>query len=296
MIHALLTLALVLPGATDVAVVDRGGGPERVAAVAAAVPRVFGNAVAVPAADVADLDRQYIAPCGTDDACLVRTMASIAVGAIVFVEADAVVAIERLRLRSRRQAAPTTASLPTALDDAIHPERFGMLAIEGAPVGATVLVDGVRWTGGEVAAGQRTLVVEADGHLSRTLTVTVPPGGTTSVVVPLSPITRPPLSMTTPSTTTSPTRETPPLGVALTGVGAGVAAMGLAVGLLGEFQAAGVVAALRNGEARDDLGLWEAVELGGFAVAAIGAVVGAGGIVLLTAGSEGPPPSASGGG
>jgi hypothetical protein len=290
MVTALLLLALA-PAAIDVAVVDRGGGPDRVAAVVAAVPQAFAGGVAVAATDVADLDRQYIVPCAADDACLVRTMASIAVGAIVFVEADAIVAIERVRLRSRRQPAPTTASLRGALDDAIHPERFGTLVIEGAPTAARILVDGAPWTGGEVAAGSRTIVVDADGFVPHTVVVAVPPAGIASVVVP------PPVPSTTavaptPPPTVSPTG--PPAGVALAGVGVGVAVLGVATGLLGEVQAAAVVAALRRGEARDDLLTWEVVELGGFAVGIVGAILGVVGVVMATSAVDGAPPSAAG--
>jgi len=295
MITSFVLLATLAQGAVDVAVVDRGGGPERVAAALAGVPAVFPGGTLVPAADVVDLDRQYIVPCGTDDACLVRTMASIAVGAIVFVEPGALVVIERVRLRSRRQPAPTLASIGQALDDAVHPERFGTLVIEGAPPDATVHVDGVPWSGGDVLAGQRQLLVEAPGHAPRELRVSIPPAGTASVMVSLTP--RPqsstPAPAPMPSTPAAPTTVTPPLGIALTGIGAGVAAMGLVTGVLGEVQAAGVVAALRQGERRDDLGLWEAVEITGFAVAIAGGVAAVAGGLML---ASGEPPSPTDGG
>jgi len=280
--------------ASDVVVFDRGGGSERTA-LARTAAASSGDTVLTPT-ESNELDVAWAAGC-VDVACYSRAGVAGSVDTIILVEAEALTLIDVGAAAGRRRPAPTPA-IATVLGRLQERGRWGTLTGPALPAGSVMFVDGTIYDGADLPAGTTRVVIRASDGVLQTVVVMVVADQATVVSLPSTstPSTSTP-SMSTPSTSTpstsTPSMSTPSMstpsnaapGVSpalVTGVvaaGAGVAVVGLVVGLIGEVMAQQALASLQERKPAD-LGQAETIEIAGFVGAGVGVVALAVGLVL----------------
>lgn len=240
--------------ASDVVVFDRGGGAERTALVrrAAAGP----NDTVLTAAESDELDTAYAGGC-VDAECYSRAGAAGSVVTVILVQATTITSIDVATATARTRPA-TNDAIDTVLARLRDPAHFGTLDVSTVPEGSSVLIDGVRYDGGDLPVGPLPVVVRGvDGD--RALVVTVVAGVATPVVLPAA--------------------ASIDVGTIVAVSGAAVAVTGVVVGLLGELWANEALERLQKRE-RANLAQAEAIEIAGFVGAGVGVVAVAVGLVL----------------
>ena len=265
--------------ASDVVVFDRGGGSERTA-LARTAAASSGDTVLTPT-ESNELDVAWAAGC-VDVACYSRAGVAGSVDTIILVEAEALTLIDVGAAAGRRRPAPTPA-IATVLGRLQERGRWGTLTGPALPAGSVMFVDGTIYDGADLPAGTTRVVIRASDGVLQTVVVMVVADQATVVSLPSTstPSTSTP-SMSTPSMST-PSNAAPGVSPALvTGVvaaGAGVAVVGLVVGLIGEVMAQQALASLQERKPAD-LGQAETIEIAGFVGAGVGVVALAVGLVL----------------
>lgn len=158
----LLSVVLLL-AARDVAVIDVGGGA-RIVEVRAAITRLDPSASIIAQTDAQDLYETLGRACTNDDAtCWQKVALAGAVQAIVLVPAgDSLVFVDAGVVVTARGA------LSEVVERGLFPQRFGIVRVAGAPVGAVVTVDGGPLPDdGVLRAGNHAVHIEAPGHAPR---------------------------------------------------------------------------------------------------------------------------------
>ena len=261
----MITLTSTATLARDVAVLDRGGGPARVALVTAAFQHA-GDVVLAPE-EVREIDVAYAADC-TDAACYARAGVAGGVAVVVVVEAEDIVFVEVEGVSQRRRRAPTE-QIAEVVARALDTAHFGTLGTVGLPSGTSLMIAGVPYDGRELPLGAVSVLVQRPGVDPLLLTHDVVAGENTIALPPA-----------TAADAELDVGLHP--GMIVAGVGVGVGVVGAVVFTIGELQ---FLDAYNRGDVRG-LAAPELLANAGLAVVAVGVVTAGAGVLAMLLSAE----------